>query len=442
MKIADHLRTIGFYRAEEAIGELCARAARMVKDAGNPEAAEKFDKLPSCLSPQEATSQHPLVLTIDVGGTSTKAGVRFISQNSAPSWVLFFEIPNTDLDDKKLGKSMHRFCSAIVENVVRALPAHSIGKDQISTCGVIWSNAVKNVVVPNAGVTGLVAQRAHYHKGEWYIADLKDGDDLGQIFVDAFAAHGIKISRYLLANDTPLTMKAGPGADAGMVLSTGLNGTIVDTVEGKLTICNAEMGGRMIIPEALRTEADFIGDDQPAELVEYLVSGKFLPRLFISYVNILAGRGVKEFQATNQFLQSLGTARWAYFTAEDISLLIKDQGLFITRRQGKGAFDAQALLALSELSREILTRAAKLAAVIAYATVSNQLALKNSFAIALDSSLCREIPPFRKTMNEQLKLIMPAGKEVQVLLLDRLMTKGGYISVPMQGTARALDSFR
>ena len=389
----------------------------MALQAGRP---GQFRKLPSYIPAKSVDPWRPALLLIDVGGTATKVALRRIEKKgSEPVWRVLFEDPNEAFEDRSLpGSSLERFAAAVARRV-RQL----IEPDCEYSLGLVWSNGMKSLPLVGKGISGEIINRDRYMKGEWFVKDAKDGDDLGQLFTAAFASCGFKIDKILAANDTTLTMKALLGADAGMIASTGLNATIVEEATAGEMICNAEMGGSFDFPKSWLGAGDLLAADEPCRIIEHLVAGKFLPMIFTGH--ILNGPVRAEVASTVELLESKTNSGYDYYTAADLSKLVDGTG------------DSEPLKMLATLLYE---RSAKFAAVLALASIAGQLGQKDNFLIALDSRLARESKFFWETLQKQLSELMPKGKTAKLVLVDRLAVLGGQLSVPMIGAAHALDS--
>ena len=425
------IKSLGLFSEAGWPQKLSAKAVQMALQAGTP---GQFRKLPSYIPAKSESPWRPELLLIDVGGTATKVARRKIEKSGAdPVWQVLFEDPNEAFDDRSLpGSSLERFVAAVARRVRRALiPQGSY------SLGLVWSNGMKSIPIPGRGISGQVVNRDRYTKGEWFVADAKDGDDLGRLFDQAFRDVGFEIDQILAANDTTLTMKGIECADAGMIVSTGLNATIVeDSPQGEL-ICNAEMGGSFDFPKEWLGAGDLLEPNEPCRIIEHLVAGKFLPMIFAGH--ILAGPARAELSKIVGFLQSQSNSGFEYFNAADLSHLIEGIEQFLIARPELRAVGADELAILKSLAGVLFERSARFAAVLALASIVRQFNQKDHFLIALDSRLARESKFFWGVLQEQLGLLMPKGKTATLRLVDRIAVPGGVLSVPMLGAAHALD---
>lgn len=445
---SEMLEELGLSRIESSLPELCSYAAKMADAAGRDDDRPAFEAFPSYIPPVAPEVNFECVLIIDIGGTSTKTAIRRKTGNEF-TWTMLFEAKNLEtMPGTGSGNSFIKFSEIISEQIISTLDALKIAPSAIEAMAVVWSNAIENRIDDKYNVTGVIADRLHYNKGEWFIGDLEDGDDIGQMLFGALSQRGLSVDTFLIANDTPFTMKANPVAHAGMVASTGLNGTLVKNLQeldpsapSRRVICNAEMGGRMVIDSAFRTRADFIDDDEEAEYLEFLTAGRFLPQLFVSYIIALEQQGVSAFTPLADYLKSLGPARWNEFRSKDMNLLTLDKEDFVSRRESADLYTAEVLGLLEELALALFRRSAVLCALVAYATVSNQLQENSRRIVSVDSRLGREIPSFMGIFKEALASITPPSTTIELSLMSPIdLGKYEKISVPMQGAAYSLDS--
>lgn len=443
MNLHKQLEELGFYRVRNGLEEINAEAARMAAAAGRPcSGAPCFQTLPSFIPARAAQRRRPAVLSVDIGGSSTKVGVRLVDQAQAVHWLLLFERENETLRAVLPGlNSIEAFCTLLARSTAAALAACGLDARRIAACGIVWSNPIENRRDAEQGVLGVIVKRAIYSKSEWFNVDLVDGVDIGLLFLEAFNAEGFTLRRIVISNDTTLTMKAAPGADAGMVASTGLNGTLVKRLSelglagDEEVICNAEMG-RMPIEARFLSAGDTLRGGRPADEIEYLSSGAFLPVLFVRHLLRLAESGVREFAGAAGWLRDRrGQGEDELTAAELTALLFRPEDFF---RKRPSFPDTPALReCLAQLARELFGRSAALASVVAAATVSNRPPTAQPRTVALDSRLARENKLFWELLQRETVRRTPAPC---MKLLTPLAATGGSISVPMQGAANALDA--
>ncbi len=445
-QIQSSLKNLNFYAARLSLDSLYDYAKLANANAGK-NLKPAFEALPSYLTIANQKLNSSSILTIDIGGTSTKAAVK-INHGSSVEWRMLFENKNLEMLDVALGDNpFTAFCKMLGNQVERSLVTAGIPRDSVTGCGLVWSNAMDNKPWPGTGISGLVTQVDEYTKGEWFTKDLVNGRDLGVEVVDSLRKRNIPVKTFLIANDTPLTMKSLPQADAGMVASTGLNATILKSEKdlgisdrSNYMICNSEIGGRFYLDDCqIKTAADFIDDFQPALTIEHISVGNFLPRIFCSYILVLAEE-ITELQPLAESLKNMGSEKWVEFRSRDLSLIISDPEFFLNRRSNRQVYNDIVLQLLSELSSELLVRGAELCSAVAYGSVANLVGSKDVLNIALDSRLSREVPIFWTTLQAQLATLSKnLEQKITLNLMKPLEVKTGKISIPMIGVARGVE---
>lgn len=437
------LEEIGFYTIQNKREILCNQAIEYAKNAGNDN-VKSFESFPSYIPTKTPIDRNDIQLITDIGGTSTKVALRD-TVGDGVKWIMLFEEKNIDLKPKKIGlKSFESFACSLSDKVAKKLTELKISPEQISAVAFIWSNAIVNEPRNANAISAFVTDIESYKKGEWFISDLKNGDDLGAMLLQALKDSGFKPKQFLITNDAPLTMKALHNATGGMVASTGLNGTLIQNINGNEIICNGELGGRFDIETSLLSQGDWISDDKRANTIELLCAGRFLPLIFTQHIIELAKNGKEELEELSDcLLNKLREKRWVEFRAKDMNLLFSSSEEFVARRSEKIArcLNEGSLTALRELSKEIFTRSAKLGALVAFATIANQMESKKDFLIALDSRLAREVDFYLEVFNNELEsLNQEYNINIKAQIVKPLSIDDGKISVPMQGAANALDS--
>ena len=112
--------------------------------------------------------------------------------------------------------------------ITKILSLVSNKSDQVKAVSIIWSNAATSHKLSNgiSGVTNKVlgiGNGKDYLKNEWFIKNLKNGDDLGLIFLDRCKLRNINLQKLIMGNDTVFVGLASVGASAAGVISTGAN---------------------------------------------------------------------------------------------------------------------------------------------------------------------------------------------------------------------------
>jgi hexokinase len=445
-KVQAILDEVGFYRVAENLDAIALQGQLMAKNAGTA-ATPAFEAFPSFIPVDNAAPECPCLLTIDIGGTSTKAGVR-LTENGYQEWKLLFELKNLDLKDVQFqDNAFDAFCRLLANHIERGLVSAGVPKEDVSACGVVWSNAMKNKPWDNHGVTGIITQLEKYKKGEWFNAGLSNGRDIGQDFLTALRRRKLPIEKILISNDTALTLKATPGAAAGMVASTGLNATLLKSASElgigentDLLICNAEMGGRFILNSDLITPFDKISATQTANTIESLTTGNFLPLLFTAYIFSYKELGLNELAPIKEQLDHLEEDAWGEFRSKDLSLLLHDQSFFLRRRTKRKIYNDAVLDTLVSLTEELIVRSAQLCAIVAASSVANLPLREEAQLISLDSRLAREIPLFWQVLLQNVEQKRYFGQKLELNLVQPIELPTGKISVPMIGVAHGVDS--
>jgi hexokinase len=436
------LDAIGLYKVEKNMTLLYSLTDKMVELAGTDSKEPKFEALNSYIPAQANTKTSTMKLIIDIGGTTTKVGLN--SSNQA-EWLILLENKHVVFKDENIkADSLSAYALKVSEKVVEKLNQLKIPINEINECAVVWSNALESIKLDGLGISGVVVQREMYRKGEWFMADLENGTELGEKFINAFKESGINIKKFLIANDTPLTMKALTNSHSGMVASTGLNATVVkklseisNSTSAESVICNAEMGGRFFIADDLIAEGDKIAFPNEPITIETLSAGGFLGQIFIGSIKALINRNESDLKP---FYEQITNNNFELKT-EDLTAMIANIDQWKERRAVK-INSTEEENKIIELAKAIFMRSAKLCALVAYGSVANQLGECNELIVALDSRLGREVPIFLETFNEQLNNFprKSNSSKIKAVLVQPVRLPNGKISIPMQGAAIALAS--
>jgi hexokinase len=445
-KVRDALRQTNFYSVIDSLPDIAAQGRNMAINAGH-NITPAFEAFPSYIPAEDRAAACSCLLAIDIGGTSTKAAIRAYT-NGTPHWKLLFELKNLDLKEVEFKENaFDAFCKILANHIERGLVSAGVPKEDVGACGIVWSNAMENALLSGVGITGRIAQIEKYKKGEWFNSGLENGRDIGQDFLIALTRRKIKIDKLLVSNDTPLTLKATPGAAAGMVASTGLNATLLKSAaelgvgtDSQLMICNSEMGGRFVLDSKYLCPFDKISETISANTVETLTTGNFLPLLFTSYIFNCRHLNLPELGNLREHLLRLEDKAWEEFRSRDLSLLVSDQDFFLRRRTKRNMYSADVLACLTSLTEELIDRSAKLCAMIAATSVSNLMPREEPYLISLDSRLAREIPAFWNKMRSEVANRNYFNQRINLNLVQPLELANGKISVPMIGVANGIDS--
>ena len=429
--LAPSLAEKDFERILEIGEEMAARAGT---DLPGPRFLSEPSSLPFTSKPVKASTG---ILTVDVGGTHTRVALREADSSATVRWIELLDVDNDDLDTgSSPGKALARMMRALAERIDNRLKECSIARAAVRGIGVVWSNNLRTRPLELrsdgiSGVTGMVmgvSDGSSYRKGEWFNEDLVDSDDIGQIIYTAYSDVGIPIEAFVIGNDSVFTFKVVAKADAGIVASTGANGTIIPRSgdrAGKL--CNAESGGCFTVPGEMVSPADVL-DDRPVKL-EDLLAGMGLARRFTGYVQSLANHE----EALKPCLEQ------DEFVNQEVSLLLnRKYGDLLEWRPSSRDWRQETLAALTLLAERLMGRAGKLAAALVYFSIYNQVEEKDEFVISLDSSQARHNPHYRQTMENTLSAILSRrSKSARIELIE----PPGDVTVPHMGAARAVNDF-
>lgn len=437
----------GFSYPKESYKKFVSLAEDMARRTGTNESGPKFACEESfvALSEREAP-KNVRVLTIDVGGSHTRVALRETNAQGQEKWHFLFDKDNNDLQNHtRKGKGLSMLAAELAELVSVSLKRYTHGTPKLDGLGVVWSNKLKNGALPvkaqtigvNGAVTGIGAGMS-YRKGEWWNADLFEGDNVAGAFIDAFAVVGLRPRAFVIGNDTIFTCKAIPGANAGMVASTGANATIVPV--GRTMLCNSECGGEFALPSYIFHKADDCGPSSVR--LEDLMAGIGMPSRFAQHIICAAENGVAVLKDLGLLICEQVSRETYPITNEDLSkLLIQNEAEAIecfSRVKDQKLYSADVVLVLREMAKNMALRAGALAAVMAFISISNQTESGRHFKIALDSSQARLLPGYFAKMKESLNEILSERKCWAEILLAEPQ---GEISVPIMGVARAVDDF-
>lgn len=449
--IEKHLKELGLYRIESHLDELYRRAKEMTFAAGTSSNAPQFAAFPSFIPADSRQPQAGVSLLIDIGGTSTKTGIRRVNSDHREVWETLFETKNREFQIDGVGvASFETYSELLCDAVLSSLEIAGVALSQVQNIGIVWSNALVSERVSDTIISGKMAAKEFYNKGEWFLEGLNEGDDIGAMLRGAFESRGMKLQKFLIANDTPLTFKAARFASSGVVASTGVNGTIVKSLEelgigndSTRIICNAQIGDTFRLDSDWLSAGDELDGNRKADQIERMIGGGFLRKILCAYVFALCDLGAEEFVDLASALRAMGEGRWKEFRGTDIGLLVgedSDITRFMERRSFELEMTDQLASSLRELARALVVRAAKLASVVAFATIANQFERGERLVVSLNSRLAREMPLFWSVMRKEFYSRIPFPAQAELVLVEPIYTSGGSISVPLRGAATALDS--
>ncbi|NLF24573.1 MAG: ROK family protein [Deltaproteobacteria bacterium] len=384
-------------------------------------------------------SKKSRVIVIDVGGTHTKAALADLDTDGSRKWQMLFDqnTPTLDRPELKL-LPIERFATVLAEKTASALDA----VDTVDGIGFVWSNILfsqrlntedSGGVVGVTGVASGIESGKFYRKGEFFAEGLQDGVDIGAIFLSAMRNQGLKPRAFIMGNDTIFTLKATPGADGGMVASTGANATAVDS-QG--WIYNTEMGGLFPIPDNLLCMGERIlledRGSQGSIKLEDLIAGRWLPRVFEGYIVALWRAGIESLNPLAHHLLEHSCAESPFFTGKDLGVLLEEGRLQCSKVNDPKFNDLAPLL--KQIAQIVAARAGKLAGLMGYLCLLQPLARKEQVLLSLDSTQARYLPGYFEAMQASLNELAGGAKRAQISLRQ----PKGAIAVPMEGLAIAL----
>lgn len=445
--------------------EITELVEQSVLRTGKTESGPKLAALESHIPVEtKALSKDCAIISLDIGGTYTRAALLRSTPTGEERWTTLFRAKHEQLVVGAKSENLFQaLCLSLTERCFETLAELNIEAKDINGLGIVWSNAIVSQSLPDSlknslgqrilGVSGKVTGKDNdglfYKKGEPWNPDIHDGDDVGRAILESFLKAGFAIRAVTIANDTILTQKALPGATSGVVSSTGANATIV--LKGETTLRNTEIGNSLLIPPELQHPADKI--ESKALTIEDLVAGVGMqPRLglHISYLAEHFDIATKEFQNLKNRLNDVRalitkSANFPYvFKGKDLSALIsRDFDRFLELRGDAAAIyeDPDLLELLHIIAKNIGLRAGKFAALLAYASVLNQLSNQGAnLTVALDSSQAHLINGYFESLTHTMRNLMHS-KWPNDSVTVKLLNADPIVTVPMRGAARATNDF-
>lgn len=386
--------------------------------------------------PDQATPH--VTLLLDMGGTHTKVGYR----DTEGSWIPVLDHHNDWFESKRDSSLplLQGFFRTLLSETVDAAAFLKTSTLPIRM-GVIWSNQIKTKRFQSGktrGVTGLVHgfQSGGYRKGEWFLKQIKNGDDIGAALLAECEHAGLTPEVMVLGNDTLFTLFAVEDAHAGVVMSSGGNCTLVGT-EGadKDELFNSELGGMFMLPPELLSVGDlaFAKSRGVASLsLEELAAGNWLSAMVTAHIleaaKVAGGESLKKLAADIE-------AKSFVVTNRSLSGLLAGTDTVYT------VYPADTRATLQSLLTALVERGAILAGLLCYLSVVNQVqaGLKHAI-ISLDSSMARHFPGYHDGMQRTLGILSPSGVILDLRLVSPLnVAEGIEVSVPLQGAAASLS---
>ncbi|NLF25532.1 MAG: hypothetical protein GX589_07730 [Deltaproteobacteria bacterium] len=399
-------------------------------------------------------------LIVDVGGSHTRATLVNFNPGGTHDWKVLCDLDNGEIVRAAKVEGFAPFTKTLAEITTNKFRDSGVELEKIEGIGMVWSNALRGKRLTGAvsGVDGEatgITEKSAYQKGEKFLKGLKDGDLLGKPFLEAFEARGLKPKVFVLGNDTIFTLAATPGADAGMVASTGANCTAVAD-DGN--IYNTEFGAHFKVPTDCLTSADIVTVDryQDGELerrlcqptLEGLLAGKWLPELLENYVLTFAKQGAQQLQPlAERISEARSQGKVTLLGGKDFSALVNrnsESTPLVTELTEQKALGAEAIQALREIGAALIERGGMAAAGMAYFSLYDALRRKNEVTLSLDSSQARLNDGYQEIMESTLRELIGAKATLHFELREEiLIDRGGdkeKISVPTQGLAEFLAS--
>lgn len=438
------LRQAGLSRLEDALGKAGVYAEKLARNAGQEQGCMLQE------SGVEAASANPtpgtVVYVVDCGGTKTTISQRIVGATSDDvSWSIVKSGRNAEFD---VGDSATRPINRYLHNCFAQIKSANAGSNEVSLA-LTWSNGLKVAPAPVgvAGVGALVdgVGAGSYRKGEPFTKGLYDGFDLGAAVAEAAAAHGLNLKTLVIANDTIYTANAHPGCDAGVICSTGANGTIIiPDSQGRRMLFNAESGGKFFVASEWLADCerdwarahgrDVCIEDLSAGL-ESATTGLGVGRLLSLHAKHLAGqRGLMKVLApVEKVIDDNGLG---VFDGRAVTLLANGEfKAFKAIKECFSQFDQAQLNVLQSIAANLERRAGLAAALLSYVSIArNVSSTPRAFTVALDSRIADGSAIFRAALEEGLQQLLQ-GNAVTV---QYKKTQGG-ITVPTQGGASSLD---
>lgn len=436
---------LGLHLLKEKLPLVTALGQTMTKNA------EKGDREPRCawdssgLTLEHSDSPSPVCvnLLIDVGGTHTKAALL----DHTLEWRFLLDHSNDWFQDSTPSGELPltQFLRKLFTLITKAAP-ELLKSSYPLRVGVVWSNQMATCPIERDGCCGIsgVVQGAGlggYRKGEWFLAGLNNGDDIGDLFFDALTEAQLRASVLVLGNDTIFTLFATPNAHAGMVVSSGGNCTLLGlNSEGRESIYNSEIGGMLILPSEALSRGDLLfAGNRPRNQValEELCAGKWFADLVAAHV-----RAASELTQHSDFAplaRKIASNEMSLSNAA-ISALLSDPNQSIPSLD---EIPTASRLALYQLAQALVERGGMLAGVLAYLSIWRPIerGAKN-VTISVDSSMARHMPGFRDAMTHWVNALIPPGTQCELNLVKPFqLHTGDEIPVPMLGVARALKEY-
>lgn len=438
---------LGIDNLESSLATLIAQGEEYVRAAAAGRSFTHCMREPSCIkriSSDAQLSGTGVNLAIDVGGTDVKASVADFRGDHANTWRVLFQRENSLLlDESESALPIRAFARNLAQATREELQQRAFQPHEVESISLVWSNQVSTAPLSKhttRGVTGLVTGigAGSYRKNEWFIKGLRDGFDLGTLFLDALSDVGFSPKVFLIGNDTVFTLTALPGAHGGVVASSGGNCTDVGTTEADVDlIFNTEIGGLFKIPTELLSQGDISlahRSNAPIAL-EDLMSGKWLPRLLDEHLRLLAATSNDEYRALVAALDDTGDL----FTTRDMRAILLDHALR-PELDSIIPLGCQERTLVRSIASALTTRAGMAAGALCYFSVFNQLCERRMPpVVSLDSAMARHLPGYLDALNKTFATLLEKhGVAGHVVLMHpKKLSDGKEISIPLIGATLA-----
>jgi len=217
--------------ARALIAEVKANQEKYPKSYVNPEKID-FGKYANSTS-----------ISLDVGGTHTRVIYHCHGKPIELADIYYHDLNyDTKVNERKVSALFKYICSQIKDK----LDESEI--KGLSGIGMVWSNAFRLECVggERKAVVFGISDGRNYRKGEPFVSDLKDGDDLMALFSSVVKEKlGFSNDQHIIiGNDTTAISAYKKGYCGAVINSTGLNTTCFDR-EGNLN--STELGSSYVV---------------------------------------------------------------------------------------------------------------------------------------------------------------------------------------------------
>lgn len=382
-------------------------------------------------SASRCPSSTPRVL-IDLGGTHTKVA----TLSATGEWQLLFDYDNEWFENRR--DTTLSSIAGFFQVLAREIGAR-LRSDLAIRVGIIWSNQIRTRTFHTSaarGVTGIVTglESGGYRKGEWFLRDLKNGDDLGSLLLTALQEQGITAEVLVIGNDTIFTLFATPNAHAGVVMSSGGNCTLIGTTENnKDELFNSELGGMLLMPHQALSEGDhaLLAKRGASTLaLEELCAGAWFAENVRQHLEVAShfpeGATLQPFLLSDMAI-----------TNQALSAYIAGSENLFSR------FSPETQALVRSITVALIERASLLTGLLSHLAVIDQVKRgAQKVTISLDSSMARYFPGYLDGIRRAVDMLRPTDAEVSVELVAPLpLAEGSEISVPLQGLARVIGNY-